>query len=600
MDRKYNMRSADSVARSLRQTSVHPVDDLPSDNEEDKIICQSHSASEEDEACKKIVSSTGGDMNNTLDESALKNEDELSPKRRRLDSAPEPQPAITPNKTDHNWSLKPRERLPPRPSPNVPYTPGPLGAAREKQTPLEFWELLFDPEILYDVVLHTNQEISRYRLSTEIEMNLTNAHIYKDLTISELKASLGLLYFSGLQKTNNTNLEDLWSYEFGPTLYRATMPLRRFKVILSSLRFDDKSTRDYRRETDKLAPIRDVWQQFVSNCRKYYSPHSSCSIDAQLVPFGGRCPFRMSSPEKPNEYGMKIVMLNDSKTYYMHNAEPCTGNAIGKNSNETLSSYCVRKLSEPIHGTGRNLTCEDWLTSVETVQKMLREYSLTMIGTIRKGERGIPGDFKRPGGVGSSKFAFDDSKILVSFTPERNKVMLLVSSLHETAGINSDTGQPEVLTMYKETKGGTKGFDQFCREYTTARKTHRWPMRLWYTMLDQAGVNAMILYNSNSANRTLTRGDFLKALFMGLIQPHLLTRLASPHLRRELRVSISKILHMEEPENEPGSSKLDRQIRCSLCPRSKDKKVKTACSECRRPACEEHRRALCVDCVAHD
>lgn len=46
---------------------------------------------------------------------------------------------------------------------------------------------------------------------------------------------------------------------------------RRFSQITSWMRFATKGTRDQRRESDKLAPIPNVIEMFVSNCQKHYN-----------------------------------------------------------------------------------------------------------------------------------------------------------------------------------------------------------------------------------------------------------------------------------------------------------------------------------------
>ena len=121
---------------------------------------------------------------------------------------------------------------------------------------------------------------------------------------------------------------------------------------------------------------------------------------------------------KPDKYGIKILMMNDAKTFYMVNASPYIEKVL-TNPDETVPTYCVRTLSTPIHGTIGNITCDNWFTSVELVKKMLKDYSLTMVGTIRKNKRQIPVDFTRSAVVQSSRFAFDPDMTLVSFTPKK-------------------------------------------------------------------------------------------------------------------------------------------------------------------------------------
>ena len=75
--------------------------------------------------------------------------------------------------------------------------------------------------------------------------------------------------------------------------------------------------------------------------------------------------------------------MNDSRTFYMVNAEPYVGKVTTEN-NELVPSYYIRKLSETIHGTSRNITCDNWFSSVDIFDKMLNDYSITMVGTLQK------------------------------------------------------------------------------------------------------------------------------------------------------------------------------------------------------------------------
>ena len=504
-------------------------------------------------------------------------------------------PSVVTGKDGHRWYTTPRERSSNRLDNVRTYLPGPIGEARTVRSPLDAWSLLFTDAQLKKMVLHTNEAIHRWRDDAETEA--VSLPRYFDTNLCEFKALIGLLYFSGLQKTSGTNLDDLWSHKFGSILYRSTMPLHRFEFLLRMIRFDDKTMRAARRETDKFAPIREVWEDFISKCTQYYSPTSDCTIDEQLLSFRGRCPFKVYNCAKPDKYGMKIVMLNDSRTFYMHTAEPYVG-TVQKENAESVPSYYIRKLSEPLHGSGRNITCDNWFSSVEIFDTMLSEYSMTMVGTLRKNKLQIPPNLKNPAPVNSSTFMFDGTKTVVKYTPKKDKFVLVMSSFHSTAEVDQETQKPAIVLFHNDTKGGTDCFDRMCREYTTARNTLRWPLRFWFGMLDQGGINAMILHNFNSANPNMIRRDFLKELIKGLVGPHLRVRLAIPTLRRDLRVSIEAILEEQAPVSRGSALTDKKQARCVLCPRVADRKTKTSCERCHHPVCEEHRAVLCSNCSA--
>lgn len=316
--------------------------------------------------------------------------------------------------------------------------------------------------MLESIVQHTNEEIERR------EVDLTEHHSYHGTTdIVELNAALGLLYFTGAEKNNHTRLEDLWSPQFGYNLYRAIMSERRFQYLLACIRFDDKKTRNKRRAQHGLAPIKDLWNAFIENCRTYYSPSIlHCTIDEQLLGFRGRFRAKVYIASNLDKYGIKIVTYNDAQTFYMLSAEPYV-ERVETDPGESVPAYYVKKLSAPIHNSERTVTCDNWFMSVSIVQKMKSQYSLKMVGTLRK-KREIPPSFTQTAAAGTVRFGHADEMTLASYCPKRHKVVLLLSSVHKAGQMDEQTGKPKIVTFYNATKGGTDTFDQLRKNYTTS------------------------------------------------------------------------------------------------------------------------------------
>ncbi|CAD7091433.1 unnamed protein product [Hermetia illucens] len=103
------------------------------------------------------------------------------------------------------------------------------------------------------------------------------------------------------------------------------MTLKKFKLINECIRFDDKEQRKGIRSRDKLAPIRNVYDKWVNRLKMCYTVGKNVTVDEQLVPFRGRCPFTQYIPSKPHKYGIKIWCLCDASTYYAWNLEVYTG-----------------------------------------------------------------------------------------------------------------------------------------------------------------------------------------------------------------------------------------------------------------------------------
>lgn len=86
--------------------------------------------------------------------------------------------------------------------------------------------------------------------------------------------------------------------------------------------------------------------------------------------------------------------------------------------------------------------------------------------------------------------------------------------MHFDAAIDKRTGdmmKPEIETFYNSTKSGVNIVDKKCETYSTSRRSFRWPLVLFYRLLDIAGINAQVVYLSNcNENEIIPRRLFLR------------------------------------------------------------------------------------------
>lgn len=87
----------------------------------------------------------------------------------------------------------------------------------------------------------------------------------------------------GVMKQEGIFLRDLWSDDLGIALYMATMGREGFETITKFMRFDDKTTRTQRRQRDKLAPFKDIWEMFIKRCRQSFAVSDFVCIDDQQI-----------------------------------------------------------------------------------------------------------------------------------------------------------------------------------------------------------------------------------------------------------------------------------------------------------------------------
>lgn len=66
--------------------------------------------------------------------------------------------------------------------------------------------------------------------------------------------------------------------------------------------------------------------------------------------------------------------------------------------------------------------------------------------------------------------------------------------MHNQKGYDDDIQKPEIISYYNSTKGGVDALDEKCSIYSTER-TRRWPLAIFYRLLNISGVNSYVLYN---------------------------------------------------------------------------------------------------------
>ena len=136
---------------------------------------------------------------------------------------------------------------------------------------------------------------------------------------------------------------------------------------------------------------------------------------------------------------------------------------------------------------------------------------LTIVGTLRKNKPELPLQFTMAKGreVKSTLFGFQNDAMISSYCPKKNCVVPMLSTMHLQPDVAATSDKkPEVILYYNSTKGGVDTLDRMVRTYTCKRMTKRWPVALFYNMIDVSAVNAFIVWleiNSESPNISIKK-----------------------------------------------------------------------------------------------
>ncbi|XP_050303727.1 piggyBac transposable element-derived protein 3-like [Anthonomus grandis grandis] len=332
----------------------------------------------------------------------------------------------------------------------VTILPGLIGPARNNppREPVYAWSLLIPNEMIQKLVDFTNLKITSTRENCKKSKRFAQSQtkfwpsFTENTNICEIKTFFGLLNLQSIFKSNHEDVRSIWATDgTGRPIFRATMSLARFSFLLSCLRFDNVETRKERVKTDKLTAVSELFDEFVARSKSCYSPGIYLTVDEMFVPFRGKCGFRMNIPNKPAKYGIKVHVLADAKTHYLVDAKIYAGSEIKVDGAKkpTLSNptRVVLRLVECVKGTNRNITGDNWYSSVELVDE-LKKNSLTYVGILRKNKKSVPPEFL-PNRFHSSTFEFTSSTTIVSYMPKKSKTVILLSSMHHDNSVNETT-----------------------------------------------------------------------------------------------------------------------------------------------------------------
>ncbi|XP_066961886.1 piggyBac transposable element-derived protein 4-like [Macrobrachium rosenbergii] len=212
---------------------------------------------------------------------------------------------------------------------------------------------------------------------------------------------------------------------------------------------------------------------------------------------------------KPDKFGVKFWLAVDSSSKYLVNGFPYLGKDAHRPSNQSLSEFVVLQLMDPFLGKGRNVTTDNFFTSVKLAEQ-LEKKKTSIIGTMNRIRREIPPEIKTcKAPLHSTKILKNNNMTLTVYQGKTNKNVLLLSTVHKNVSVSEEGKKiPDSVKYYNETKYGVDIIDQMARLYSTKVSSRRWPLQMFYNVLDLAGINAHIVYKEVTGKK-VSRSEFI-------------------------------------------------------------------------------------------
>lgn len=433
--------------------------------------------------------------------------------------------------------------------------------SRRVSTPLEAWKLIIDDGFLRHIIRST-EEFAQQTVPLW------------SVSLDEVEKFIGLVYLRAAMNQSNFPTDLLWSDTVGMAAFRATMPRNRFRELKKFLRFDSKATRSERLQTDKFCMASWILHRFVHNSQKCYTPTENLCADEQLFPTKVRCRFIQYMPSKPDKFGIKFFILAEVDSKYCLNVLPY----LGKDDQrvEQLGTHVVMTLMEPYFGLGYNITTDNFFTNKLLAEKLLARKT-SIVGTIRAHRRELP-----PMPVlrlHESAFHENGKLNLVAYRAKTSKTVHLLSTMHEGAYCEPDgKRKPESVLYYNKTKCGVDILDSMCRMMSTKAACRRWPLAVFYNILDLAGINSWIVYRKATGSR-ISRRTFLFQLCEELTKVGIVTR------TKETKGDMDFV-----------DTKLATRVNCQVKVNCNRNRTSTLCSKCDLPVCGPCLANVCRKC----
>ena len=352
----------------------------------------------------------------------------------------------------------------------------------------------------------------------------------------------------------------------------------KFSKITRYIRFDNITSRAQRtNQRDKLAPIRELFETFIRNSQKLMMPDECVTVDEQLIPFRGRCSFKQYIPSKPAKYGIKVWALCDAKNFFLYNAEIYCGKRDGVTIEKNQGENVVLRLLSKHMLQGLNVTCDNFFTTFSLAQKLLAK-KMTLVGTVRKNRRELP-IFTQLVAL-QREYMHCKKVTLLNYSPKKNKNVVLFSTMHAFSPASFEmTDRPEIICYYNKTKGGVDSLDMMGQNYTVKRISRRWPVTVFYHIIDMALMNAYNvfreIYPTFFPVKKNGRRIFIDSVALSLIESAKNDPVEQPRLPMQ---------------------PLPKRQRCEVCPRASYKKSNIICQKCAKVLCPTHRLVTCSDC----
>ncbi|CAF4508979.1 unnamed protein product, partial [Rotaria sp. Silwood2] len=144
--------------------------------------------------------------------------------------------------------------------------------------------------------------------------------------------------------------------------------------------------------------------------------------------------------------------------------------------------------------------------------------------------------------------------------------IILLSTLHDFVEVFDDEKKlPTMIHDYNQTKFGVDVVDQCINNYTCRRITRRWPMIVFFNMIDIAAINSLNIWLDQNPDwnvgKKCFRRLFLEELSKSLTDSRNQRRVKQPRLAPKVKLALQSFGYELKPENLMVQDSIDNLVK---------------------------------------
>nr|XP_022900680.1 piggyBac transposable element-derived protein 4-like [Onthophagus taurus] len=384
--------------------------------------------------------------------------------------------------------------------------------------PKDYFDLFVSEDYLQKIVNCSNRYAEKLKNSSnQAQSRITQ---WKSLTMEELKIFIGLLLHTSTAKMNR--IVDYWkSHRLYKSVFPQYMSRNRFQIILRCLHFVEEQN-----NTDCMDKCKLVIDNFNNVMERIYYPDQKLSIDESMILWRGRLIFPQYMEVKRHKHGIKLYVLAEPNGTILKvhlTAEKCHTEKI------------VQKLLQGKLNAGHALFMDNFYNSYSLAIKLL-DQNTYCTGTLNKKRKDNPNSImtkkiKKGENVSQCRNGvhigkWKDKREINYISTEFSNEMQEVTTRRGTV-----TTKPAAIINFNKNMSGIDLQDQMLSYYPCERKTLRWYMKIFIHTLMMSLINARLLYNKYSNQKSMTLYDFREKI----IESYLLKITSDPQTTQKSR-----------------------------------------------------------------